>query len=282
MGQHLLNTIIVGDALTVLQRFPDDFFDVIVTSPPYNKGEKGGWLVGKVVYENIRDNRPENEYQDEQVRVLDALYRVTKPGGSLFYNHKVRYVAGVAIHPYQWISRSQWRLRQEIIWYRKVAGNLRGWRFWCVDERVYWLYKPRFENDIGQEMASRHALLTSVWTILPEKDSRHPAPFPIELPTRCIYSVLDGNYGVVLDPYCGIGTTLVAAKLLGCDFVGIEICEDYVKIAEERIRQAEKERPRVEKEMELHVVRKPYRERKARGEWLGPHGPQKEKRLKTN
>jgi len=47
-----LNKVIVGDALTVLRQLPDDFVDVTVTSPPYNKGERDkGWLVDKVVYE---------------------------------------------------------------------------------------------------------------------------------------------------------------------------------------------------------------------------------------
>jgi len=95
---------------------------------------------------------------------------------------------------------------------QKDCGEPSWLAFWQVDERIYWLYKPRFEGDtIGEELNPRHALLTSVWEIPPERDQRHPNPFPIELPTRCIFSVLDGRKGVVLDPYCGIGTTLVAA-----------------------------------------------------------------------
>ncbi|MDW7991337.1 MAG: site-specific DNA-methyltransferase, partial [Anaerolineae bacterium] len=168
----------------------------------------------------------------------------------------------------EWVSRSRWILRQEIIWHRRIAANIRGWRFWQVDERIYWLYKPRFDGDtIGEELNPRHALLTSVWEIPPERDPRHPNPFPIELPTRCIYSVLDGQKGVVLDPYCGIGTTLVAAKLLGCDYIGIDISEAYVAVARERLEAAETEWPRVEAEVALHVVRKTFQERKAQGEW---------------
>jgi modification methylase len=118
-------------------------------------------------------------------------------------------------------------------------------------------------------------LLTSVWEIPPERDQRHPNPFPIELPTRCIFSVLDGRKGVVLDPYCGIGTTLVAAKLLGCDYLGIDISETYVAIACERLQNAEVERARVAAELSLHVVRKTFKERKERGEWVGRFKPQR-------
>lgn len=270
-----LNTIVVGDALEVLRNLPDDLFDVTVTSPPYNKGERDrGWLVDRVVYDRATDRKNEEAYQEEQVAVLNEIYRVTRPGGSLFYNHKIRWSRGRLIHPYEWVSRSRWILRQEIIWHRKIAANLRGWRFWQVDERIYWLCKPRFPGDtIGAELGSRHALLTSVWEIRPERDPRHPNPFPIELPVRCIFSVLDDRKGVVLDPYAGIGTTLVAAKLLGCDFFGIDISETYVTIARERLENAERERARVLEELELHKVQRTFRERKAAGEWVGRFRP---------
>jgi site-specific DNA-methyltransferase (adenine-specific) len=266
-----LNTIVVGDALTVLHQCPDALVDVTVTSPPYNKGERGrGWLVDRVIYEGACDSKDEAEYQAEQIAMLNEVYRVTRPGGSFFYNHKIRWVRGRLIHPYEWVSRSHWVLRQEIVWHRKIAANIRGWRFWQVDERIYWLYKPRFDGDvIGEELNSRHALLTSVWEIPPEQDPRHPNPFPIELPTRCIYSALDGKRGVVLDPYCGIGTTLVAAKLLGCDYLGIDTSARYAEIAHERLQNATQEEPRVQAEVALHVVRKTFRERKERGERVG-------------
>ncbi len=112
---------------------------------PYEvKPRKLSMVVDKVVYDAAIDRKDEAEYQSEQIAVLNELYRVTKAGGSLFYNHKIRWVRGRLIHPYEWVSKSRWILRQEIIWHRKIAANLRGWRFWQVDERIYWLYKPPF------------------------------------------------------------------------------------------------------------------------------------------
>ncbi|MFN3871331.1 MAG: DNA methyltransferase, partial [Aquificaceae bacterium] len=90
-------------------------------------------------------------------------------------------------------------------------------------ERIYWLYKPKGDNFIGEELKYKHALLTSVWRLPPEKENPHPAPFPIELPTRIIYYLLEDKKGIVIDPYCGSGTTLVAAKLLGHGYIGIDI-----------------------------------------------------------
>ena len=265
-----LNTIVIGDALEVLRSLQDNFFDVGVTSPPYNKGERHkGWLVDNVRYDKASDRKNESQYQAEQVEVLNELYRVIKPGGSFFYNHKLRWDRGRLIHPYQWVSKTKWGIRQEIVWYRKIAGNIRGWRFWQVDERIYWLYKPRDGEEgtpIGTELESAHAKLTSVWEIRPEdKVKWAPDPFPLALPTRCIYSILGGQKGRVIDPYAGSGTTLVAAKLLGYEFFGIEISEEYTSRALERLANAEREREDLEGELNLHRVHLTFKERKALG-----------------
>jgi len=271
MIEKFLNRIFCGDALEILREIPDDSIDLGITSPPYNKGEnKKGWLVNKVVYKNSKDNLPEDEYQQMQIKVLNELYRVIKPGGSFFYNHKIRWEKGVMLHPMDWLRKTKWVIRQEIIWDRMIAANLRGWRFWQVEERIYWLYKPKDNNLIGEELKSRHALLTSIWRIPPEKDNPHPAPFPIELPTRIIFSIFDDEKGkVVIDPYCGSGTTLVAAKLLGHHFIGIDISEEYVEFAKSRLLNAERELPKVQQEIQKHVVKKTFKQRKEKGEFVG-------------
>jgi site-specific DNA-methyltransferase (adenine-specific) len=111
-----LNKIEIGDALEVLRSLIADTFDVGVTSPPYNKGERHkGWLVGNVLYDLASDRKDEPKYQAEQTEVLNELYRVFKPGGSFFYNHKLRWDKGWLIHPYQWVSKTKWVIRQEII-----------------------------------------------------------------------------------------------------------------------------------------------------------------------
>ena len=121
-----LNQIILGDTLETLKKIDDDFVDVGVTSPPYNKGEKDkGWLVDRVKYHNVPDIKDEKEYQENQINVLNEIYRITKPGGSFFYNHKLRWRNGVMLHPYAWVSQTKWTLRQEIIWHRKIAANNR-------------------------------------------------------------------------------------------------------------------------------------------------------------
>ncbi len=79
------NRIILGDALEILKKIDNDFVDLGITSPPYNKGERHkGWLVKNVKYSLASDNIPEKIYQEQQIQVLNEIYRVTKSGGSFF------------------------------------------------------------------------------------------------------------------------------------------------------------------------------------------------------
>ncbi|MCX7947866.1 MAG: site-specific DNA-methyltransferase [candidate division WOR-3 bacterium] len=262
--EEFINKVICGDVLEVLSQIPNSCIDLGITSPPYNKKEKhGGWLVPKVVYTGAKDKREEEDYQNWQVEVLNELYRVIKEGGSFFYNHKVRYENRKMIHPISWLVKTKWTIWQEIIWHRKIAGNIRGWRFWQVEERIYWLVKGKPE-----ELKPRHAKLTSVWEIRPEQSHKdHPAVFPIELPTRIIYSVLEDKPGTVIDPFCGTGTTLVASKLLNKDFIGIDISQEYVQYAIKRLENAESEKPRVISEINKHIVELTFEKRKKMGLW---------------
>lgn len=268
-----LDKIIQGDALSILKNLPDEIVDIGITSPPYNKGEnKKGWLVKNVKYSGASDKLPEDLYQKSQVAVLDELFRATKPGGSFFYNHKIRWEKGEMFHPIDWLKKTKWIVRQEIIWDRMIAANIRGWRFWQVEERVFWLYKPKGKNLIGEELKPKHALLTSIWRFPPERKNSHPAPFPLALPVRAIYSVMDEKIGVVIDPYCGSGTTLVAAKILGHNFIGIEISKEYIESASERVDNFITEQKCAEEEIAKHIVIKTFKERKEKGEFTGRYG----------
>ncbi|MBI2476490.1 MAG: site-specific DNA-methyltransferase [Candidatus Taylorbacteria bacterium] len=264
------NTILKGDALKMLKTLSSDSVDVGVTSPPYNKQEnKKGWLVKNVKYSGACDKESELKYQLDQVAVLNELFRVIKPGGSFFYNHKTRWERGKMIHPMDWLRQTCWTVRQEIIWDRMIAANIRGWRFWQKDERIYWLYKPIDNNYIGKELLAKHALLSSIWRFPPERNNPHPAPFPLILPARCIYSILDKKSGVVIDPFAGSGTTLVAASLLGKNYIGIDISEEYIAVAKKRLRNVTQEGEILMRELEKHVVRKTFKERKANGDFVG-------------
>jgi site-specific DNA-methyltransferase (adenine-specific) len=273
--KFFLNKVIVGDALEILKTIPDKSIDITVTSPPYNKRNKShGWLVTKEKYSDYDDLLVEDKYQEWQIELLNELERVTKPGGSVFYNHKIRWDDGKLIHPFEWVSKSVWNMRQEIIWDRMIAANMRGWRFWQVDERIYWLNKPVEKYLIGKEIEAKHAKFSSIWRMKPEpRNENHPAPFPLGLPLRAIYSILERKGKVVLDPFAGTGTTLVAAKILGHNYIGIDVSRDYAQIARTRLRNYKKEIDLAEEEIKRHKIDDSFTDRKKRGTVSWPFGP---------
>ena len=219
-----------GSCLNLALDLEDDSIDCTVTSPPYNKKGVGGGLFRKIEYQDFDDTLPEDEYQEQQIELLDIIHDKTKEGGSFFYNHKVRYDKGGAISPWEWLTKTKWNIREEIIWNRGSGPEISGYRFIQTDERIFWLCKGAKHPRLPR----RSANWTSVWKFSPEMKNPHPAPYPIQLPARCIQAVIS-EPGVVFDPYSGSGTTGLVATLLGHDYIGFDLSEEYHDMARERI-----------------------------------------------
>ena len=219
----------VGNALELAKDLRDNIIDCTVTSPPYNKCGAGGGLFRKIEYSEFDDTLPEVDYQAQQIELLDIIHDKTKEGGSLFYNHKVRYNKGDAISPWEWLPLTRWNIREEIIWNRGSGPEISGYRFTQIDERIYWLCK----GGKHPRLPRRSVNYGSVWKFSPEMNNPHPAPYPIQLPLRCIQAVMD-KPGWVLDPYSGSGTTALAAQWLGHHFIGFDLSDEYHDMARER------------------------------------------------
>jgi len=225
----------IGDCIELSKQLDDNSIDCTVTSPPYNKQKIGGGLFRKIEYDKFDDSLPEDVYQEQQIELLNILFDKTKVGGSLFYNHKVRYLVGNAISPWAWLTKTKWNIREEIIWNRCSGPEISGYRFIQIDERIYWLCR----GDKHPRLPRRSANYGSVWKFGPEMKNPHPAPFPIIIPLRCIQAVME-TPGVVLDPYSGSGTTGLAANLLGHDYIGFDLSDDYHNMARNRIENPSK------------------------------------------
>lgn len=213
----------------------DESVDLIITSPPYNLGHDS-WPMGgngRQPRQNgigYKDSMDEAEYQEWQLVCLVEMYRVAKPGASLFYNHKVRQSDGRVIHPMKWLNspKNPWTLRQEIIWDRGSTHNHNSYLFWQHDERIYWLVKgksPTFPN--------RPIGMSTIWSFHgPVSGTWHPAPFSEELPKRCIEAL--GHDGItVLDPFAGSCSTVKVALSFGYNAVGIDVNREYLEKAKE-------------------------------------------------
>lgn len=246
IGNHRLAC---GDCLEILPTIEAGSVDAVVTSPPYNQlGErmpdsptgiwrdKGRGFLDSVNTRGYPDDIDELEYQKQQNDLFGSMVRAVKDGGSLFYNHQLRWRDGECIHPIQWFSPSGWKLRSEIIWDR-CGGMMFNARMFCrFDERIIWFCKGSHkwnQSEVGHG---------TVWRIARETNKEHPVAFPMEVPSRCIRAATD-ECDTVIDPYMGSATTGVACERLGRKFIGIEQEPKYFDIACRRIEEACKSQP---------------------------------------
>jgi len=228
-----------------MEELPDNSVHLMVTSPPYN--------VGKEYDENLTLQ----EYRAFLIRVWKEVYRVLVPGGRVCIN-----VANLGRKPYiplhafiiEDMQKIGFLMRGEIIWNKaSTASPSTAWGSWLsaknpvlrdIHEYILVFSKDTFtranhNNERATMTKDEFLELTkSVWTFGAESAKKvgHPAPFPIELPLRCIKLYTFEN-DVVLDPFMGSGTTAVAAILSNRKFVGYEIEKEYVKLAEKRIKE---------------------------------------------
>lgn len=239
-------TIYHGDCRDVLASMSAGSVDAVVTSPPYNQlGGKvpnggsglhrGNAWIADVNTNGYADDMDEDEYASWQASIARDLARVVRPGGSMFYNHKLRYRSGTPIHPLDIVRQFEgWTLRQEIVWDRRKSMVLNARMFPPSDERIYWLVREGAAHTWNHEYGVKNL---SVWQMsTPNEVNGHPCPFPEGLVARCVLSTTEPGE-VVLDPFLGAGTTTHAARTLGRKAVGIEIDERYCRVAVDRLRQ---------------------------------------------
>jgi len=241
--RKFLDKVILGDAREVLKELPDRCIHLMVTSPPYN--------VGKEYDEDLTLE----EYLAFIEEVMREVYRVLVWGGRVCFN-----VANVGRKPYiplhayliQRFEKVGFLFRGEIIWDKgeSISGASTAWGSWksAVNpilrdqhEYIIVLSKGSFKRERGSkaDTITREEFLEltrSVWRFPPEsaKKVKHPAPFPEELPYRCI-QLYTFKGDVVLDPFAGSGTTCIAALKTRRHFIGIDIEEKYVDMANKRI-----------------------------------------------
>lgn len=234
--ENFLNCILCGDSLDLMRQIPSGSIDLVVTSPPYNlknstgngmkDGRGGKWenAALKEGYTHHHDNMPHQDYVTWQRDCLHEMMRLLTPDGAIFYNHKWRVQAGVLQDRQDIVSG--FPVRQIIIWRRKGGINFNPGYFLPTYEVIYLITKPEFK------LAPKANAHGDVWEFTQESKNTHPAPFPLALPLRCIEST---NAQVILDPFMGSGTTALAAKQLGRDYIGFDISPEYCAMARERL-----------------------------------------------
>ena len=226
-----------------MEELPDNSIHLMVTSPPYN--------VGKLYDKNLSLS----EYRVFLTRVFKEVHRVLVPGGRICFN-----VANLGRKPYlpldafiiEDLIKIGFLMRGEVIWDKgATASSSVAWGTFMSaknpvlrdsHEYILMFSKDTFTRGIKERMKSTMTkeefieYTKSVWSFNAESATKigHPAPFPIELPLRCIkLFTFEGE--IILDPFIGSGTTAVAALLSNRHFVGYDNDGEYVKLANRRI-----------------------------------------------
>ncbi len=237
-----MGKIICGDTIAEMKKMADESVDLIITSPPYNlknstgngmkDGRGGKWENAKLTegYAKHADNMSRQDYTNWMKECLTEMFRVLKPSGAIFFNHKFRVQGGlIEGHPFL----EDFNVRQMIIWARAGGFNFNDTYFLPTYEVIYLMPKtPKGKDTFRLKKGANKK--TDIWRINQEKNNPHPAPFPVELVDNILTSC-EGK--IVLDPFGGSGTVGVSAKKHGWDYILIDNSPEYCKMAENRIKQ---------------------------------------------
>lgn len=263
--------VICGDA-RAMTHLPDRSIALVVTSPPYFVGKEYERAVTDAGEREAEVPASYIEYLEMLRDVFAECARVLEPGGRIAVN-----VANLGRKPYRSLSADVIRilqddlgllLRGEIIWQKaEGAGGSVAWGSFRksanpvlrdLTERVVVASKGRFDRARSAQQRAKegypHAstmpvdefmeATLDVWRIDPESARRvnHPAPFPIPLAKRLI-DLYSYENDLILDPFVGSGTTLVAAERSGRRSVGYDLEQTYVDLAAARL-DTERKRPK--------------------------------------
>lgn len=249
------NQLVRGDCVEVMRDHMDvDCIDMVMTSPPYD---------------NLRDYLG---YEFNYKRVFSWLYYKVKPGGVVCWNVADQTIdggrTGTSFRHALFAQGIGFKIHDVIIWNKVGTPYTHPGRYSNCFEYVFVFSKGKpatrnilqrknkYANTVKaqaymtkhgertplekQRVVKEHGPRTNIWRIpvgsyQNDKDAlKHPAIFPEALAHDCIHSW--SNPGdVVLDPMCGSGTTCKVAKQLGRDYIGIDVAQEYLDIAQKRI-----------------------------------------------
>lgn len=257
VGSFQINKVHNMDCIEGMKKLEKNSIDLIVTSPPYNIGIK---------YNSHKDDLPFSEYLDWMKKFGKVARGVLKEEGSLFFNigdkpsDKFR-----SFKVAEKISEN-FEIQNTIHWVKHIAApeedvnighykpvnskrylnNCHEYIFHFTPEGKTHLDKLSVgvpyadKSNIGRWKEAKQDKRDrgNMWFI-PYKTVNgrkpHPAAFPLKLPKMCIKLHGFNKNTVVLDSFMGSGTTALAAKELGCKYIGFEIDERYIEIAKKRI-----------------------------------------------
>uniref|UniRef100_UPI004056192F DNA-methyltransferase n=1 Tax=Alistipes sp. TaxID=1872444 RepID=UPI004056192F len=239
------NLILYNDDCLDANLFSKEFIDLIVTSPPYNVG---------IDYNSNDDTMSYDEYLKFTETWLSNCFKWSKSQARLCLNIPLDKNKGgnnaVGADITKIAQSCGWKYKSTIVWNEGNISRRTAWGSWksasapvviAPVELIVVLYKDEWKKTEGTKKSdiSRDEFMAwtnGVWTFNGESKKRigHPAPFPKELPYRCI-KMFSYERDVVFDPFSGSGTTLLVADKTNRIGIGVEIDAAYCELSKNRI-----------------------------------------------
>jgi len=253
-----LNKIYCGDTIEYMKKIEDKSIQLVVTSPPYSRGQRTDGLNN--IYEkadtNYKDNLSDEKYIEWMTNVFKEYERILKDTGVVAFN--LSYTKYSPSLPYYVIhsifENTNFVIADTVAWEKSSAIPISGHpnRLTRKAEFVYIFVKKDYLNtfDANKEVSSvsrtGQKFYKTYYNILKAKNNDgkvegHGATYSSDFAKFFIdlYSFPDS---IVLDNFMGTGTTGLACKMLGRNYIGIELSENYCEIAKTRIKNYEQSR----------------------------------------
>jgi site-specific DNA-methyltransferase (adenine-specific) len=239
------NIFIYNDDFLTTNSIEEASIDLIVTSPPYNVN---------IRYNSYDDRIPYSVYLEFTHKWIEKAYKLMKDDGRFCLNIPLDKNKGGQQSVYADIVKIAkdigWKYHSTIVWNEQNISRRTAWGSWLSAtapyviapvEMIVVLYKKRWKKLSGSRKSdiTRKEFMewtNGVWNFMGESKKRvgHPAPFPVELPRRCI-KLFTFVGDIVLDPFLGSGSTLIACALTNRKGIGVEIDKNYCEIAKKRL-----------------------------------------------
>lgn len=240
------NHIFCAEAIATMKAWPDGIVDACITDPPYNISKKRGlgWAFSShVTMQSDWDLFLDDDYAAFTIAWLKEVCRVTKKNGNIFIfgsYHNIYLIGAI-------VQKLKLRIINSIIWAKPNAQpNITCRMFTESTEQIIWLcnnsdkhaknwtfnYSVAKELNAGKQMRNFWQIPTAPMS--ERKYGKHPSQKPLMLMERIVSAATNQN-DLVLDAFSGTGSTLVACKRLGRDFIGIEQDKKYCEITRARL-----------------------------------------------
>ena len=232
--------VVTGDCLDVLRTIPSGSVDAVVTDPPYCSGGRNQAMARGVISKSGHrdddqwipaDNMGTDSYLWFMRQVGRDGLRTCSDGSQAFVFTDWRMYTVVVT---AWESVG-WTLKSVVVWDKCRCGAMGS--FWRNNHEWICVFVR------GKARPIAHGSCFNTWSGTKPQGGEHPTEKPVSLCSYLLDSVTDGDgSGLVLDPFCGSGTTGVACMQTGRRFIGIEIDPGYFDIACRRIDEAYRQR----------------------------------------